>query len=232
MIFCSFACAAGWLRDNPSHRLAGERSLLVEMSQDVFGFNDPIYESPPQGDLKIFGGKLDVVEFRDVSANSELRSFIRDPPFVHNSVLLEEHKIVPYGSPSRPETDLVTASGDVPQGGLYMQYVQTNFGISEVGEIQDKCPSSSSAPQSKEDDDDVDMTNGGEHPSVSIKSSNDTTNTPSVQREEQSLRADSKPQTNPKDLPPSKPKDLRDFVLQMTNNNGSTSDKRQIKQRK
>ncbi len=231
MVFCSFACAAGWLRDNPSHRLAGERSLLVEMAQDVFGFNDPIYESPPQGDLKIFGGKLDVVEFRDVSANRELRSFIRDPPFVRNSVLLEEHKTIPYSSPSRPETDLVTASGDVPQGGLFMQYVQTNFGISEVGETCDECPFSSSAPQSKEDDGDVDMTTGDVLPSTSNKMNNDMSNTPFVQREEQSSCADAKPQTDPKDLPPSKPKDLRDFVLQMTNN-GSTPSKCQIKQKK
>lgn len=131
-IFCSFGCAAGWLKDRNFPDCAYQRSLLATMANEIFDIDEPIRVAPPQDRLNVFGGDLDIVAFRNATSSS-IRSLIRDPPFIQNTRVIEEHVSNPHENLSIQlasyEDDIlmqdtaVTASGTIPTGGIYSQFI-------------------------------------------------------------------------------------------------------------
>ncbi len=89
-IFCSFGCAAGWLKDHNFPDVAYQRSLLATMATEIFEITEPIRAAPPQDRLIVYGGDLTIEQFRS-HTNSGIRSLMRDPTFRQNMRVGEKH---------------------------------------------------------------------------------------------------------------------------------------------
>lgn len=128
-ICCSVGCAAAWLRDHPFPDCAYQRSLLATMATEVFEIREPIRASPPQDRLIVYGGDLTIPAFRNFT-NSGIHSLTRDVPFVQHSMVIEDHVPIPHQNISSCEEDILmqdepmTASGSVPPGGLYEDFLK------------------------------------------------------------------------------------------------------------
>ena len=89
--FCSFQCAAGWLRDRNFPDVSYQRSLLSSMASEIFDYLDAIKPAPPQIRLKVFGGDMSIEVFRKKKISHTIRSIVRNPPFVQYPMVIEEH---------------------------------------------------------------------------------------------------------------------------------------------
>lgn len=92
-VFCSLNCAKKFLLEKDTH---DKQQLLMQLNdlcvevygmapQDVFNAK----EAPPRIFLKMFGGHLDIDEYRIKSLKT--RCLLVTPPFVSHAMLLEEH---------------------------------------------------------------------------------------------------------------------------------------------
>ena len=63
-IFCDFPCAKRYLLEHVSWTAGDKLLLLDELAHDVFQCSEVIGPSPPRQRLKIFGGDMDIAEFR------------------------------------------------------------------------------------------------------------------------------------------------------------------------
>jgi hypothetical protein len=92
-VFCSLNCAKKFLLEKDTH---DKQQLLMQLNdlcvhvfdmapQDVFNAK----EAPPRIFLKMFGGHLDIDEYRTKSLKT--RCLLVTPPFVSHAMLLEEH---------------------------------------------------------------------------------------------------------------------------------------------
>ena len=64
-IFCSFACAKGYLFETQPWS-AGDKILLLEdLAHSVFNVTEPILPAPPRQRLRRFGGDLDLQQLRE-----------------------------------------------------------------------------------------------------------------------------------------------------------------------
>lgn len=90
-VFCSFSCVAGWLRDHGFPDLSYQRSLLVQMAQDIFDFFEVITPAYPQSRLYMFGGDKTIEQFRAKKSSGFVRSYTRSFPFYHVPHVIEEH---------------------------------------------------------------------------------------------------------------------------------------------
>jgi hypothetical protein len=147
--YCSFACASAWLREHNFPDVAYQRSLLSQMASDVFDYTDPIYAAPPSERLIVFGGDMTIEDFRAYSKTGK-QCFVRTVPLIGSLCMLEEH--VPPNQHKREEEkeekhnnqeqnqqaiisvpieqdivvheETVTASGKVPEGGLFRAFIE------------------------------------------------------------------------------------------------------------
>jgi hypothetical protein len=92
-VFCSLNCAKKFLLEKDTH---DKQQLLMQLNDlcvGVFGMTpEEVFnakESPPRIFLKMFGGHLDIDEYRAKSLNT--RTLLVTPPFVSHAMLLEEH---------------------------------------------------------------------------------------------------------------------------------------------
>lgn len=92
-VFCSLNCAKKYLLEKDTH---DKQDLLMQLNVlcvDVFGMTpDQVFnakEAPPRMFLKMFGGHMDVEEYREKSLST--RTLLVTPPFVSHAMLLEEH---------------------------------------------------------------------------------------------------------------------------------------------
>jgi hypothetical protein len=168
--FCSFSCALGWLRDRCFPDVNYQKTLLFHMARNIFNYNENFGPSPPQIQLKIFGGELTSTQFRlackklNVNETGIVRTLIREPPFIPYNMILEEHIQQPKpkrmfhnkskvpatasqetmnilmeqeqeheqeqdllnstsSSSSTNKGSYILASGKVPEGGLFQQFL-------------------------------------------------------------------------------------------------------------
>ena len=105
-VFCSLNCAKKYLLEKDTH---DKQDLLMQLNVlcvDVFGMTpDQVFnakEAPPRMFLKMFGGHMDIEEYREKSVGT--RTLLLTPPFVSHAMLLEEHsgQKGPQPSPMTP----------------------------------------------------------------------------------------------------------------------------------
>ena len=94
-VFCSLNCAKKSLLENHSH---DQQQLLMQLNElcvNVYGMDtDSVFnakEAPPRIFLKMFGGHMDIEEYRSKSVN--VRTVLVTPPFVSHAMVLEEHSV-------------------------------------------------------------------------------------------------------------------------------------------
>lgn len=92
-VFCSLNCAKKHLLSMHTH---DQQQLLMQLNElcvNVYGMHvDDVFnakEAPPKIFLKMFGGHLDIEEFRKMSASA--RTVLVTPPFVSHTMMLEVH---------------------------------------------------------------------------------------------------------------------------------------------
>ena len=92
-VFCSLNCGKKYLLEKDTHDKQQLLMHLNDLCVDVFGmtpgevFNAK--EAPPRVFLKMFGGHLDIEDYRVKSLTT--RTLLVTPPFVSHAMLLEEH---------------------------------------------------------------------------------------------------------------------------------------------
>lgn len=91
--FCSFSCAAKFLEVTKLADAPYQRRLLARMAREVFENTRPIKNAPDRWRRVEFGGDLTLEEFR--SCNQKCRTYMRMPPFVMQSLMIEEHLMEP-----------------------------------------------------------------------------------------------------------------------------------------
>jgi hypothetical protein len=143
--FCSFSCALGWLRDRCFPDVAYQKTLLFHMARNIFQYEMKIFPAPPQSQLNVFGGPLNIVDFRlaskplESSESGIVRMITREMPFIPYHIAIEEHVQNPNNSnssagsgkkkTSKRSEDIqmngtfTLASGKVPEGGLFQQFL-------------------------------------------------------------------------------------------------------------
>lgn len=92
-VFCSLNCAKKTLLEQHTH---DQQQLLMQLNElcvNVFGMDtDSVFnakEAPPRIFLKMFGGHMDIEEYRVKSVS--VRTVLVTPPFVSHAMVLEEH---------------------------------------------------------------------------------------------------------------------------------------------
>jgi len=109
--YCSFACAAAWLRERNFPDATYQRSLLSRMARRIFGFIGPIQVAPPVSRLYVFGGDMSIDEFRDFTGKQNAKQcFLRSPPLVLNLKVLEEHLPFRQGNESSTSSNSSSSS--------------------------------------------------------------------------------------------------------------------------
>lgn len=94
--FCSANCAKAYVLEHSTFDRGYQMSVFSRMLRDVYSVIGPVVESPPRIALRMFGGPLDIDEFR-----THKRSFsIVSPPFVSYCMLVEEKGVVSTPSSS------------------------------------------------------------------------------------------------------------------------------------
>ena len=80
-VFCSFSCAKKYLSEHAGWTAGGRAFLLEDMARELFGFTgDMIKAAPARHRLRMFGGDLEISDFR-AEATSGFRSITLTPPF-------------------------------------------------------------------------------------------------------------------------------------------------------
>jgi hypothetical protein len=94
-VFCSLNCAKKSLLEQHTH---DQQQLLMQLNElcvNVYGMDTDVVfnakEAPPRIFLKMFGGHMDIDEYRAKSVN--VRTVLVTPPFVSHAMVLEEHSV-------------------------------------------------------------------------------------------------------------------------------------------
>jgi hypothetical protein len=94
-VFCSLNCAKKHVLEQLSH---DQQQLLMQLNElcvNVYGMNmETVFnakEAPPRIFLKMFGGHMDIEEYRVKSVN--VRTVMVTPPFVSHAMILAEHAV-------------------------------------------------------------------------------------------------------------------------------------------
>ena len=94
-VFCSMNCAKKFVLEKPTYDQQQVLLQLNEVCCSVFGIpGADIFtakEAPPRFFLKMFGGHLDIGEFRATSLTA--RTVLVTPPFVSYAMVLETHAV-------------------------------------------------------------------------------------------------------------------------------------------
>ena len=91
--FCSFNCAASYIFDKNDYTKWDEYSLLNLLAKKVLKVKENIKLAPPRETLKIFGGILDIDEYREKANNITIDYKLNIPPMIAIIAKIEE-KIV------------------------------------------------------------------------------------------------------------------------------------------
>jgi hypothetical protein len=91
--FCSFNCAASYIFDKNDYTKWDEYSLLNLLAKKVLKVKENIKLAPPRETLKIFGGILDIDEYREKANNITVDYKLNIPPMIAIIAKIEE-KIV------------------------------------------------------------------------------------------------------------------------------------------
>lgn len=78
-VCCSLACAVAFMENNPRYFSNRSRDLLVEISREMFGINQPLLKARPIFSLAKYGGYLTIEQFR--SYGPQHYSVLKMPPF-------------------------------------------------------------------------------------------------------------------------------------------------------
>jgi len=73
-IFCSFECAKRYILEHPSSSMQNDMKNLSIMAKNVFGYHAAIHPAAPPTALQIFGGFLDIDQYRKYSGKIEVIS--------------------------------------------------------------------------------------------------------------------------------------------------------------
>ena len=88
--FCSWQCAKAWVLDQNSARSGEIQMYLSQMRLRALGRHVPFWPAPKREALKIFGGTMEIDEFRKFGGQIE-------PPILYWP---DEHRLVPVSSSS------------------------------------------------------------------------------------------------------------------------------------
>ena len=88
--FCSPSCACAYNIDLNDHKIWERNTLILKLYNELTNDNlRNIYPAPPKQILKVFGGNIDIDEFRSKTNNSYSSRFIV-PPMLPITTLIEE----------------------------------------------------------------------------------------------------------------------------------------------
>lgn len=99
--FCSANCAKAYVLEHSTFDRGYQMSVFSRMLRDVYHISDAVVESPPRISLRMFGGPLDIEEFRTHKHTFSVVS----PPFVSYCMLVEERGAAPGLAPSSSAPD-------------------------------------------------------------------------------------------------------------------------------
>ena len=91
--FCSFNCAASYIFDKNDYTKWDEYSLLNLLAKKILKVKENIKLAPPRETLKIFGGILDIDEYREKANSITIDYKLNIPPMIAIIAKIEE-KIV------------------------------------------------------------------------------------------------------------------------------------------
>jgi len=81
---CSPECAKAYIIEHTTFDRGQHLNVFAHMMREVFGWEGPVYETPPRPALKRFGGVF------DPSKQSRVHSRLLEPPFVSYCMVVEE----------------------------------------------------------------------------------------------------------------------------------------------
>ena len=88
--FCSFNCAAAYIFDKNDYNKWEQYSLLNLLCKKILNIKDNIKLSPPRETLKIFGGILNINEYRNKLNNINIDYKLNIPPMIAVIPKIEE----------------------------------------------------------------------------------------------------------------------------------------------
>ena len=88
--FCSFNCAAAYIFDKQEYNMWDEYSLLNLLAKKILKIKNNIKLAPPRETLKIFGGILDIDEYRNKLNNIHVDYKLNIPPMIAVIPKIEE----------------------------------------------------------------------------------------------------------------------------------------------
>jgi hypothetical protein len=141
-VFCSFSCAKSYLIDHSRFDGGHHVLLLKSMGLHVYYMNvDTVIEAPPRIDLKMFGGTMNIDEFR----RCDTLRLAETPPFVPYTVIVEERsrraQLWNLEGMRRPDLTPMQVA-DAGERGMYFDFLKQQ-------DEKDAAQGSSSAPSPK-----------------------------------------------------------------------------------
>lgn len=91
--FCSFNCSLSYLFDTCSYRLWEKVSLLKLLCRQIMDSNIPLVRAPPRESLKLFGGYMEIIEFRSNFLQIKKNFRILLPPIISINLQVEEQYV-------------------------------------------------------------------------------------------------------------------------------------------
>ncbi len=88
--FCSFNCAASYNINMNDYKIWERLSLLKSMYMKIYDKDIDIIPAPPRKTLKMFGGYLDIQQFRSNILNLQKEYIYLIPPMISMTPLIEE----------------------------------------------------------------------------------------------------------------------------------------------
>jgi len=85
--FCSFSCAKQYIQEQGYSNQREQLSYLSKLERDVFGIANPEKPAPPRMKLKMYGGDLEVDEYR--AASTLMYHIVHQPPCVTHMMMIE-----------------------------------------------------------------------------------------------------------------------------------------------
>ena len=128
---CSGGCGLQFLIERNFPDGPYQKRLFLDCLRDTFGIHETIRAAKPQHLLSIFNGPYTIEQFRSF-LKEDSRTFVREKPLILFQMSVEEHTSIPkrgtYNGGQQEDVLMQdvpsTASGDVPNGGLFTQLVQ------------------------------------------------------------------------------------------------------------
>lgn len=88
--FCSFNCAASYIFDKKKHNMWEEYSLLNLLYYKIYNKKIKIKLAPDRDVLNIFGGVLDIEQFRNNALDINTKYIVHNPPIIPIIPKIEE----------------------------------------------------------------------------------------------------------------------------------------------